>query len=109
MGTSNGCNGKMGVEGMGHVCTKPPGKGQKNKGSGGNKGGNTDVQCAAHHGKSKPCCGQGGGTVSKEHQCPKKTPTCVGYEYGKKWGSCEAKVSTGSKGNKGNKGDKGNK
>jgi hypothetical protein len=56
-------------------------------GSGGGGGGG-GAPCAADHGNSTPCCGQGHPPVPPKDQCPTATPTCVDYIYDKHMGHC---------------------
>ena len=45
-------------------------------------------RCASDYGKNTPCCGQGGGVVAPERQCPENMPFCANYIYGDHWGYC---------------------
>ena len=47
------------------------------------------TQCAGDYGSNDPCCGQGGGDVDLQFQCPHSKPTCVNYVYDHHWGTCE--------------------
>ena len=46
-------------------------------------------QCASNYGSITPCCGQGGGNVAFQYQCPKSRPICKNYIYGKSYGQCQ--------------------
>ena len=53
-------------------------------------------ECAADYGKTTPCCGQPGSSVSRQWQCPSNQPTCRNYVFGKHWGTCTADQRGGS-------------
>lgn len=49
----------------------------------------TTTQCAAHYGTTDPCCGnEGTGSVAPQYVCQAGAPSCSGYVYGSKWGTC---------------------
>ena len=47
-----------------------------------------EVCCSSDHGTNKPCCGQAGGDVAPQWQCPESRPFCKEYIYGNRYGHC---------------------
>lgn len=64
-------------------------------------GGGRGQPCAADHGSTTPCCGQGCGgmprcTVTPQYVCSEQHPVCTGYVYDKHFGTCGGGNSSSS-------------
>jgi hypothetical protein len=53
-----------------------------------------DTPCAADFGSHVPCCGQPGGDVGHQYECPANQPVCTNYVYNQHWGECKPNAAT---------------